>query len=297
MKVWLVGAKGLLGSAFHGRLEELGVGFVATDRELDIADSGAVREFALRERPALILNAAAYTRVDDAETHQEEAFRVNALGPENLATASSECGASIVHISTDYVFDGRGTEPYREDSPCAPVSAYARTKYEGERRLLEVTGGRSLWMIRTSWLFGDNGPSFVRRISELVAERDELRVIADQRGRPTYAPDLADAALRLAGVVEPERHAAPRRAHGVYHFANSGETTWHELAEAVRERASKHGLPVRAARVVPITTAEYPLPAVRPAYSVLDTSKIEAALGVAPRHWRMALDEWFRKRS
>jgi dTDP-4-dehydrorhamnose reductase len=292
MKVWLVGANGLLGSVLRARIEELGVPFVATDRELDIADPRIVTEFVERERPTLIVNAAAYTRVDDAETHEQDAFRTNALGPENLGTAGSRNGSSIVHVSTDYVFDGRASEPYREDAPCAPASAYARTKHEGERRLLAVTGGRSLWMIRTSWLFGDNGPSFVRRITELVAERDELRVIADQRGRPTYAPDLADAALRLAGLVEPARPAA----HGVYHFANSGEATWHELAEAVRERALKLGLPVRAARIVPITTPEYPLPAVRPAYSVLDTSKIEAALGFKPRHWHAALDEYFRKR-
>lgn len=296
MKVWLVGAKGLLGSALHARLEGLGVAFVATDRELDVADLQAVTAFVERERPALILNAAAYTRVDDAETHEQEAFRANGIGPENLGTAGIRNGASVVHISTDYVFDGRASEPYREDAPCAPVSAYARSKHEGERRLFEVTGGRSLWVIRTSWLFGDDGPSFVRRITELVAERDELRVVADQRGRPTYAPDLADAALRLAGLVEPERHPASKRAHGIYHFANSGEATWHALAEAVRARALELGLPVRAARILPITTAEYPLPAVRPAYSVLDTAKIESALGQAPRHWHAALDEYFRKR-
>src|SRR5262245_44291368 len=193
MKVWLVGAKGLLGSALHARLENLGVPLVATDRELDVADLQAVAAFVERERPALIVNASAYTRVDDAETHEEEAFRTNALGPENLGTAGIRFAASVLHVSTDYVFDGRASEPYREDAPCAPVSAYARTKHEGERRLFEVTGGRSVWMIRTSWLFGDEGPSFVRRMTELVAERDELRVVADQHGRPTYAPDLADA--------------------------------------------------------------------------------------------------------
>jgi dTDP-4-dehydrorhamnose reductase len=294
MKVWLVGAKGLLGSVLRARLEGLGAPFVATDLELDIADLQAVTGFVERERPTLILNAAAYTRVDDAEKHEEDAFRANATGPENLGTAGSRNGSSIVHISTDYVFDGRASVPYREDAPCAPVSAYARSKHEGERRLFEVTGGRSMWTIRTSWLFGDTGPSFVRRMTELVAERDELRVVADQRGRPTYAPDLADAALRLAGLVEPAR---PPAAHGVYHFANSGEATWHALAEAVRERALALGLPVRAARIVPITTADYPLPAARPAYSVLDTSKIEAALGIMPRHWHAALDEYFQKRT
>ena len=297
MKVWLTGAEGLLGSVLRARLESRGVPFVGTDRELDIADLEAVTAFASSERPTLIVNAAAYTRVDDAETHEEEAFRANALGAETLGTVAKNNGASILHVSTDYVFDGHGREPYREDARCAPISVYARSKHEGERRLFEVTGGRSVWVVRTSWLFGDAGPSFVRRILELIAERDELRVVADQRGRLTYAPDLADALLLLAGVTGSEKHPATARPHGIYHFANTGETTWHAVAEAARERALRLGLPVRTARILPITTAEYPLPAVRPAYSVLDTTKIEMALEFSPRHWRAALDEYFSKRT
>jgi dTDP-4-dehydrorhamnose reductase len=294
-KVWLTGAHGLLGSVLDARLKELGTPFVATDRELDIADLGAVAGFVERERPTLFVNAAAYTRVDDAETHEDQAFRTNALGPENLGTVAARSGASVLHVSTDYVFDGRASEPYREDAACAPRGAYARSKYEGERRLSEVTGGRSVWIVRTSWLFGEHGPSFVRRIVELLAERDELRIVADQRGRPTYTSDLAEAALKLTGLVEPERHPASARPHGVYHFANSGETTWHGLAEAIGERARKLGFPVRTARIVPITTADYPLPAARPAYSVLDTRKIEGALGITPRHWHATLDEFLAK--
>jgi dTDP-4-dehydrorhamnose reductase len=294
-KVWLTGAEGLLGSVLGARLQELGTPFVATDRELDIADLGAVARFVEAARPHLILNAAAYTRVDDAETHEDQAFRANALGPENLGIVAARSGAAVLHVSTDYVFDGRASEPYREDAACAPGGAYGRSKYEGERRLLEVTGGRSVWMVRTSWLFGERGPSFVRRIVELLAERDELRIVADQRGRPTYTKDLAEAALRLTGLVEPERHPASARPHGIYHFANSGETTWHGLAEAIFERARRVGFPVRTTRILPITTAEYPLPAARPAYSVLDTRKIEAALGFTPRTWQATLDEFLAK--
>ncbi len=296
MKVWLTGSHGLLGSVLRARLEALGTPFVGTDREVDIADLQAVEAFVGDEKPTVIVNAAAYARVDDAETHEDEAFRANALGPENLGTIAARNGASVVHVSTDYVFDGRASTPYREDAPTAPAGAYARTKHEGERRLLQVTGGRSIWVIRTSWLFAVQGPSFVRRILELLAERDELRVVADQHGRLTYAPDLADTMLRLAGLIEPDHHRASKRPHGVYHFANSGETTWHGVAEAVRARALELGFPVRTARILPITTAEYPLPAARPAYSVLDTAKIEAALGFAPRHWHAALDEYFEKR-
>jgi dTDP-4-dehydrorhamnose reductase len=275
---------------------ELGCATVATDRRLDIGDLGAVSRIVESEQPMLIVNAAGYTRVDAAETHEEEAFRANALGPENLGRLAAQSGASVLHFSTDYVFDGRTNEPYREESRPTPLGAYARTKAEGERRLLEVTGGRSVYLIRTSWMFADQGPSFVQRILELIAARDEVRVVKDQRGRVTHASDLADAALRLAGLVEPERHRASACPHGVYHFANRGEVTRHAFAEAILERATASGLPVRARRIVPVTTAEYPLSAARPAYCVLATEKIEAALGITPRPWQAALDDFFAAR-
>jgi dTDP-4-dehydrorhamnose reductase len=286
--VWLVGAGGMLGKAVGERLERLGLPHVKSDRDVDIADRQRVLEFAERERPKLIINAAAYTRVDDAETHEEEAARINALGPEHLGQAAAAVGASVVHVSTDYVFDGRGAEPYREDAPCAPASAYGRTKLEGERRLLASrSANTAIYVIRTSWLFGEHGPNFVRTISKLLAERDEVRVVADQEGRPTYAGDLADVLLELTGAAE--RAAAP---DGIYHFANAGAVSWHGFASAIRELSLELGLPVRAARVVPITTAEFPRPAPRPAYSVLDTSRIEHALGIAPRPFLSALREY-----
>jgi dTDP-4-dehydrorhamnose reductase len=297
MRIWLTGAGGNLGSVLCARLEALGSEFVATDRSLDIGDLTAVSRFVEKEQPTLIVNAAAYTLVDEAETHEDEAFRANALGPENLGRLAAQRRASVLHFSTDYVFDGRSNEPYREEAPTAPLGAYARTKREGERRLLAVTGGHSM-VVRASWLFADAGASFVQRILDLAAVRDELRVVEDQRGRPTYAPDLADAALRLVGLVEPERHPASARPYGVYHFANRGETTRHAFAEAIVERARALGLPVRTSWIVPVKTAEFPpLPAMRPAYSVLATEKIEAALGIAPRPWQAALDDFFSARA
>ena len=276
MKVWLVGAKGMLGTALAGRLEARGVRLVATDRELDIANGEQVTSFARREKPTHVINAAAYTRVDDAETHEDEAFAANALGPENLGRAAAELGASVVHFSTDYVFAGAARDPYTESAPTGPTSAYGRTKLAGEERLLAAAPGA--YVIRTSWLFGENGPSFPRTIAKLCLERDELRVVADQIGRPTYTGDLADAALALAGLAG----RAPA-AGGIYHFANAGIVSWHELAVRVREHLVELGRPVKASRVMAITTAEFPRPAPRPAYSVLDTSRIEAALGRAPR--------------
>ena len=292
MKVWLTGARGMLGTALGERLTRLGVSSVRTGHELDVTDARRVLEFARTERPTHVVNAAAYTRVDDAETHEDEAFRTNALGPEHLARAAAEVGARFVHFSTDYVFRGDSHEPYAEDAPTGPTGAYGRTKLAGEERVLAVPQARELvTVVRTSWLFGENGPSFPRTIAKLCLEREELRVVADQRGRPTYTGDLADAALELAGVGV-SRGAAPA---GIYHFANAGETTWHALAEAVRETLVRLGKPVRATRVTPVTTVEFPRPAPRPPYSVLDTRKIEGVLGRAPRPFGPGLDAFLAR--
>ena len=288
-KVWLIGARGMLGSALSARLARLAVDHVATDLELDIADASRVVEFVERERPTHVLNAAAYTRVDDAEAHEDEAFRVNALGPDHIGRAAATVGAAVVHISTDYVFDGRAETPYREDAATAPGGAYGRTKLAGEERLLAHRSERArVFVIRTSWLFGENGANFVRTIVRLLAEREELRVVADQRGRPTYTGDLADTVLALVGLTG--RAAAAD--DGIFHFANAGVTSWHGFALAILELCREKGFPVKATRVVPVTTAEFPRPAPRPAYSVLDTSRLEAALAFRPREWREALDEY-----
>jgi dTDP-4-dehydrorhamnose reductase len=286
MKVWLVGARGMLGTALLQRLERLAVPVVTTDRETDIGERATVLEFAARERPALIVNAAAYTKVDDAESQEPEALRVNGAGPGNLGEAARAIGADVTHFSTDYVFDGKAREPYGEDAPTGPAGAYGRSKLEGERRLLAACSSRAT-IIRTSWLFGENGPSFVRTMMRLVAEKEEVRVVVDQEGRPTYTRDLADAALALAGLGG--RSKAPP---GLYHFANRGELSWHAFTLEIRDACRRRGLPLRAERVVPVTTAEFPRPAPRPAYSVLDTTRIERALGSAPRHFREALDEF-----
>jgi dTDP-4-dehydrorhamnose reductase len=289
MKVWLVGGKGMLGSALRARLERSSVAHVLSDLELDIANAEAVLAFARAERPTHIVNAAAYTKVDDAETQEDDARRANALGPEHLARAAVELGAPLVHFSTDYVFSGTASAPYVETAPTAPSGAYGRTKLEGERRLAGVPGAERLaYVVRTSWLFGENGPSFPKTIAKLCLDKDELRVVADQQGRPTCTFDLAEAALELAGIGGGR---APARA-GISHFANAGETTWHGLAEAIRSELVALGRPVKAARIVPVTTAEFPRPAARPAYSVLDTGRIEAALGRKPRPFQLPLREF-----
>jgi dTDP-4-dehydrorhamnose reductase len=288
-KVWLAGGRGMLGNALAARLSRRKLACIVTDAELDITNADEVRAFAARERPTHILNAAAYTRVDDAETHESDAFRVNALGPDELGRAAAAVSATLLHFSTDYVFDGQGEHAYAEDAACAPASAYGRTKRAGEERALAHRSKSSpVYVLRTSWLFGENGNNFVRTIAGLLAERDELRVVADQQGRPTYTGDLADAALELVGLSD--RDAAPY--DGIYHFANAGATSWYHFATVIRERCLAFGFPVKAARVVPVTTREFPRPAPRPANSVLDTGRFEGAFGHAPRPWQEALDAY-----
>ncbi|HLV65451.1 MAG TPA: dTDP-4-dehydrorhamnose reductase [Polyangiaceae bacterium] len=284
-KVWLAGARGMLGRVIAAKLAERSVPFVATDVDLDIANAEAVEAFANAERPSVIVNAAAYTRVDDAESQAADAFRVNAEGAATLARAARGLGAACLYFSTDYVFDGQARAPYVETAPCAPSSVYGRSKREGEVGVLRALEGGSPYVLRTSWLFGENGPSFVRTMLTLMREREELRVVRDQEGRPTYTHDLADVALRLVGVGGA---AAPA---GIYHFANAGPTTWYDFAHGIHDAALRRGVPLRVARIVPVSTAEFPRPAPRPAYSVLDTGRIEKALGITPRHWMEALDE------
>jgi dTDP-4-dehydrorhamnose reductase len=276
----------MLGHAIVARLQALGQRFVATDANLDIGDREPVLAFARSERPSAIVNAAAYTRVDDAENEAALAFRVNADGPAFLAEAAQELGAPLLHFSTDYVFDGSGVVPYTEQAITSPLGTYGRSKREGEARVLERCSSGA-YLVRTSWLFGENGNNFVKTMARLMRERDELSVVADQHGRPTYTRDLADAALRLLGFGSTSA-AAP----SLYHFANSGPTTWFDFSAAIRSTCVSCGLQLRVKTLRPITTAEFPRPAPRPPYSVLDTSRIEAALGEKPRPWESALSDY-----
>jgi dTDP-4-dehydrorhamnose reductase len=278
----------MLGTALAEALARAGVACVATDADLDITDEARVRAFARSERPSFVINAAAYTRVDDAESHEADAFRVNAFGAEVLAEVALELEAPVVYFSTDYVFGGASDTPYREDAPTAAQGVYARSKLEGEVRVL-ATQARSgkPYVLRTSWLFGENGPNFVRTMVGLMRDKEELRVVADQQGRPTYTRDLAQATLEVLGLGG--RAAAEP---GIYHFANSGAVSWHGFATGIRDACLARGLTLRVARVLPVTTAEFPRPAPRPAYSVFDTSRIEAFLGRTPRSWSEALDAY-----
>ncbi|HEX5063147.1 MAG TPA: dTDP-4-dehydrorhamnose reductase [Kofleriaceae bacterium] len=275
MKILVTGGKGQLGRAVARRGAALGHVIAAPDiDELDISDEQQVHR-ALRDfAPAIVINAAAYTAVDKAESERGRAYAINRDGAGTVARVCAAARTRLLHVSTDYVFDGTATRPYREDDPLAPLGVYGESKAEGEHAVHEIGGT----IVRTSWLFEGKGPSFVHAILRLAKERSVLRVVADQRGCPTWADDLADALFVLA-----ER----RTLDAVYHFCNAGETTWHAFAVAIVDEARKYRT-LACERIDPITTAEYPTAAKRPAYSVLDTSRIRA-LGIEPPSWQSGL--------
>ncbi len=247
--------------------------------QLDVTDSAALAR-AIVPGVSVVWNAAADTRVDRCESDPGH-LAVNDVAVGEIARLCREAGALLVHVSTDYVFDGRPGRPWREDDPVSPVNAYGLGKLGGERRAL--ASGAEVLVVRTSWAFAPGGVNFVDTILDLAASgREELRVVDDQKGRPTFAPDLARALVKLVSVG----------ARGLVHFANAGETTWYGLA---KEALARGGFP--RVRLVPCTTAEFPRPAARPANSVLDTSLYERLTGETPRPFTEALDEHFRLRA
>ncbi|MCI4186212.1 dTDP-4-dehydrorhamnose reductase [Dickeya dianthicola] len=277
MKVLLTGANGQLGRCFQDRLPA-GWSLLATDADaLDITDEAQVLTTVKSWQPDAIVNAAAYTAVDKAESEPALAARINVAGPEYLARAARQLGARFIHVSTDYVFDGTATRPYSETDATHPLGVYGQTKLDGERAVLKVNPAAQI--VRTAWVFSEYGNNFVKTMLRLGRERDSLGVVADQRGCPTYAGDIADAIIKL---LQQQADA------GLYHFCGDEEVSWHEFAGAIFTLACEQQLLVRAPVVNAITTEQYPTPAARPAYSTLDCAKV-ARLGIRPSAWREAL--------
>ena len=271
MKYLITGAAGMLGRDLQVALA--GRDVTAFGRaDLDITDLSAVLEAV--DGYDAIINAAAYTKVDDAETNEEAAYAINATGPHNLALAAVATGARLVQISTDYVFDGNATTPYGEDTPIDPISAYGRTKAAGEAFVLS-THPTGSYIVRTAWLYGEHGPNFPKTMLKLAAARDTLSVVDDQVGQPTWTADLAKQIVALLDAKAPA---------GIYHGTNSGVTSWFGFAQAVFAGAG-----LDPARVTPTDSSQFVRPAPRPAYSVLGHDAWQAA-GLAPmRDWREAL--------
>lgn len=278
-RVLITGAEGQLG--WELAREFVGWGEVAAfdRRSLDLSDLAAVGRCCREVRPTLILNAAAYTAVDRAESEPALAMCINGEAPGVLAEEANRLGAVLVHYSTDYVFDGSSTRPYLEDDATGPQSEYGRSKLAGEQAVAGVA--KQFLIFRTSWLYGNRRQNFFLTMLRLARERDELRVVADQVGSPTWVHFVAQITRRaFAGT-------AASIDNGIYHLSASGSTSWHGFATAILEAVADDVR--RATRVIPITTADFPTPATRPAYSVLSCAKLEAALGMHFPDWREQL--------
>lgn len=289
MKILLLGANGQVGHELRRSLAPLGE-IVATTRSGKLDDGArcetadfdapdALRALIERIAPDVVVNAAAYTAVDRAESDRDAAFRANAEAPQHIAEACAARDALLVHYSTDYVFDGTGQRPYREDDPTSPLGVYGESKRTGELAI-QASGARHM-IFRTAWVYASHGKNFMRTMLRLAAERDELRVVADQIGTPTPAALIAD--VTSAVLAGPYGHS------GLWHLTASGETSWHGFAEAIVESAHARGLLAAATRVVPIATSDYPTPARRPAYSRLDTTRLSSDFALDLPDWRVAL--------
>ncbi len=285
MKILVAGLQGQLARALVAQAQvRPGVQVVALGRpQLDLTDAASIARALDAARPHLVVNAAAYTAVDKAESEPQAAFAINRDGAGALAAAARAAGCPIVHVSTDYVFDGTKSGPYVETDAPNPAGVYGRSKLEGEAAVAAANPEHVI--VRTAWVYAPYGHNFLRTMLRLACERPELRVVSDQRGNPTYAPHLADAILDVAARLA--RRTPP--AWGVYHAAARGETTWHGFAAAIVRAASRLGVP--QVPVVPIATADYPTPVRRPANSCLDCGKLERAFGVRLPPWQQGLED------
>lgn len=280
MHILVTGATGMTGREVVRQSLVLGWQCTAlSHRELDITDSSAVRSALTHATPDVIVNAAGYTAVDKAESDEDAATQVNSRGAYNLATVAGELGAAIIHLSTDYVFDGSASEPYLPSDQTNPINAYGRTKLAGEVAV-RVSCPRHL-IVRTSWVYSHEGHNFVRTMLRLAGEGKEVSIVDDQQGSPTSASDLASALTRAAAAME-----SNEALNGTYHFTNSGVTTWYDFASTIFELKRLTGVKLR-----PVSTAEYLTAAARPLWSVLDSISFERQFAMTRRPWRAALEE------
>ncbi|MGM9571614.1 MAG: dTDP-4-dehydrorhamnose reductase [bacterium] len=276
MRILVTGAKGQLGNELLEILQNEEV-TGASKEELNIVDAEAVHAYIAALRPEAVIHAAAYTKVDDCEKNVDLAYQVNAVGAQNIASACLKCGAKMVYVSTDFVFDGKKQEPYLEFDQPNPLNIYGKSKLAGERLVSAILN--RFFIVRTSWLYGIKGNNFVKTILKLGQERDELQVVADQWGTPTYARDLAAFIIKLIKTDN----------YGVYHASNKGMTNWYEFAKAI---LAGYGI---TTPVVPITAAELNRPAVRPAYSVMRNYMQELTIGDEMPEWQDSLHEYLQK--
>lgn len=288
-RILVLGGDGQVAWELRRTLSTLGKVIVVgrrTEPALDMMQPETILPLVDQIQPDWIVNAAAYTAVDKAEQEPEAAAAVNAVAPGLLAEAAARVGAQLVHYSTDYVFDGTASVPYKENDTPNPQGVYGRTKLDGEVAIAKT--GCDWLIFRTAWVYGARGGNFMRTMRRLAREREELRVVADQRGAPTWSRHIAEATAQILAQLGDDR-AAWHRACGVYHLTSAGVATWHDFASAIVEHQRGHES-IACQHITPITTADYPTPAKRPAYSMLDNTKLADTFGVRLPDWRVALD-------
>jgi dTDP-4-dehydrorhamnose reductase len=284
MKILLTGCKGQVGSEVLRLARLAHIEVVATDHhDLDITGSVAVMTAVATHQPTIVINAAAHTAVDKAESEPDAAFAINAAGPGYLAQACAQAKIPLLHISTDYVFAGDGTVPYLETDAISPLGVYGQSKYDGEQAVRDLLSEHVI--VRTSWVFGSHGHNFVKTMLRLGLEKETLSVVDDQLGCPTYATDIALVLLNVSHAIE-----AGHAQWGTYHFCGAPQASWHGFATAIFEEARKHTA-LKVKTVQPVSSDQFPTPAKRPSYSVLGCAKISRDYDIAPSDWRAALTE------
>lgn len=296
--IWLIGSKGMLGTELSLLLEKSGYSFIGTDSEVDITGLAALEDFIRTQQNKTepidcIINCAAYTAVDKAEDDAEKCRQLNTQGVGNIAVCAKSINARLIHISTDYVFDGEGIKteggniprPYREDDATNPIGVYGLTKRDGELTVLE--NNPNSYIIRTAWLYGKYGNNFVRTMLKLMNEKETIRVVNDQKGSPTWTYDLSQAIIRLLCAMD--KNPAP---YGIYHFTDEGEVSWFDFACKIHAFAQKIGILTKNCLITPCTSADFPAKVKRPTYSVLDKTKIKAALNIDIPLWDKSLNKF-----
>ena len=285
--ILLIGSNGQVGKELQQILQPYGDLIAVTRPTVDLAQPDTLRSVIRENHPQIIINAAAYTAVDKAESEPDLAKTINGTAPRIIAEEAEKSGAFLIHISTDYVFDGNSSRPYQETDSTNPLSVYGETKLVGEQAIQNSCAHH--FILRTAWVYGTFGKSnFVKTMLRLGAEREEIRVVADQIGSPTWAKDIAGAIARILPQSTPE-------ISGIYHYTNSGVASWYDFAITIFEEAQHLGIPLKVQRIIPITTSEYPTPARRPSYSVLSCTKISTVSENHPPHWRQALRQMLKE--
>jgi len=280
--IWLIGNKGMLGTEMELVLKANFLSFFSSDKEIDVSDADSLRSFVKDRSVAWIINCSAYTAVDKAEDEADLAFKINAKGAENIATLAQEIGSKIIHISTDYVFDGLKNGAYFEEDQPNPVTVYGKSKLEGELKLKKRC--QRSFIFRISWLFGLYGPNFVKTMLRLMSEKEQIRVVSDQWGSPTYTKDFVDLALKLIKKNS--------ELYGIYHFSGEGKTNWFEFAQYVYNRAFEKKIITNKVSIHPIKTSDYPTKAKRPLDSYLSKEKTKKTFDFSVPFWQKSVDHF-----